>query len=290
MKKYLIWLCLPLLWPAQIAAGAWTQPQGKFWGKVTYFRQTTDEWYISSPEFVDGKVHDSSARRPYRFNGEYDSKAFFIEGFYGVTDRFDVGLQVPYFDQVFNDDTRTEPPSDSGFSDLRLFTKINILQKPAIFTIKLGTKIPTGKFKNEDGLIPVGEGQWDFDFVAQLGRSFWPLPVYGNIDVGYRVRLENEEILRDPGDEWLINAEVGGNLGKRALLMLKLEMLRGKAGTVFGFKNKSEIKRITYFAPTLLVDIGANAALEAGLRYSLNGQNFPAGHQFTFGLSKSLGG
>ncbi len=288
MSKHLLWLCL-LLCPAQLFAGAWTLPRGQIWSKITFFQQNTNEWYISSPEFTECESHNAGDRRPYRFNGEYDSKAFFIEGFYGVTDRLDVGVQVPFFDQVFDDDTRIEPPSDAGFSDMRVFAKFNIMQNPALFTIKLGAKIPTGDFKNEDGLIPVGEGQWDFDFVAQLGRSFWPLPLYGNVDVGYRVRRENEEILRDPGDEWLINAELGGNLTQQALLMLKMEMLRGKAGTVFGFKNSSEIKRITYLAPTLLYDVGRGTAVEAGLRFSLNGRNFPAGHQVTLGVSKSLG-
>ncbi|HIG18085.1 MAG TPA: hypothetical protein EYQ31_12820 [Candidatus Handelsmanbacteria bacterium] len=78
-----------------------------------------------------------------------------------------------------------------------------------LFTLKGGAKIPSGDFRNEDGLIPVGEGQWDFHLVLQAGRSLWPLPSYANIDLGYRIRLANEDILRDPGDEWLVNAEIG---------------------------------------------------------------------------------
>jgi hypothetical protein len=45
--------------------------------------------------------------------------------------------------------------------------------------------------------------------VLQAGRFLWPLPSYANIDLGYRIRLANEDILRDPGDEWLVNAEIG---------------------------------------------------------------------------------
>ena len=37
------------------------------------------------------------------------------------------------------------------------------------------------------------------------------------------------------------------------------------------------------------VDLGGNVALEVGLRYTLNGRNFPAGNQLTLGLSSSLG-
>ena len=110
--------------------------------------------------------------------------------------------------------------------------------------------MPTGDFRNEDGLIPISEGQWDYDFFVLVGRSFWPIPVYGNVDVGYRVRLENEQIFRDPGDEWLFNAEVGYNITRRLLVAANVEMLRVKAGTDFGFKNRSQIKRITYLSPT----------------------------------------
>jgi len=33
-----------------------------------------------------------------------------------------------------------------------------LINKPLLFTMKGGAKIPTAKFRNEDGLIPVGEG------------------------------------------------------------------------------------------------------------------------------------
>ena len=291
MVKRLLWLCCLLCWPTGVFAGAWTLPQGELWTKVTLFRQEAHEWYIASPEFTDGEIQKVGTRRSYRFNGKYQSKAIFIETFYGVTDRFDIGAQVPYFAQQFADDTRLKSPSESGFSDLRLFAKWRALDAPALLTLKLGAKIPTAEFRNEDGIIPVGEGQWDFDFIGQVGRSFWPLPLYANLDVGYRVRLKNDEIDRDPGDEWFFNAEVGINLTRRVLLMTKVEGLRGKAATDFGsIENRSQIKRITYLSPVLSVGLNDRAALELGVRYTLNGRNFPAGHQVTLGLSSTLGG
>ena len=39
---------------AEAGAGAWTLPQGKLWGKVTYFQQTANEWYVASLQFIDG--------------------------------------------------------------------------------------------------------------------------------------------------------------------------------------------------------------------------------------------
>ena len=146
--------------------------------------------------------------------------------------------------------------------------------------------MPTGEFRNEDGLIPVGEGQADYDFVLQLGRSFWPLPIYANADIGYRVRTANEEIDRDPGDEIMFNAEVGYNPMDRLLLALKLEGLRGEKGTDFGFiRSSSLIKRSTYFGPTVSHRAAGNTNLEIAVRNTINGRNFPAGRQLTAGLS-----
>ena len=140
--------------------------------------------------------------------------------------------------------------------------------------------MPTGEFKSEDGLIPVGEGQWDYDFVAQLGRSFWPLPLYANVDVGYRVRTKNDEIDRDPGDEWFLNAELGYNIARKLMLMGKYELLRSDPSIEFGsIVNRSQIKRIAFMMPVLLYAIDEHTAVEAALRISLNGRNYPAGQQ-----------
>lgn len=276
--------------PSPVEAGAWTLPAGRVWTKVSWFQQTTDEWYIDAPEPVlldDGTfgAHSIGTRRPYRFDGEYESKAIFLEGFIGVTDWLNLGVQVPYFDQVFNDDTRVEPPSDAGLSDVRLYAKTRLLHKPLSLTMKFGAKIPTGDFRNEDGLIPVGEGQWDFDVIVQAGRSLWPLPAYANVDVGYRVRMRNEEIDRDPGDEWLVNAEVGAQPRAWMSLALKYEMLQSQKGETFGIRTASLIKRISYLAPTVGVRIHDDTWLEVAMRTSLGGRNFPAGRQWVVGLS-----
>ena len=232
---------------------------------MTYFQQSADEWYISARQF-NGVWFDPGTRRPYNLDGSYDSKAVFIEGFYGVTDRFDIGAQIPYFDQKFQDATRDELPTDSGFSDLRVMAKYRLLERPLVLTLKSAVKFPTGDFVNEDGLIPVGEGQWDFDFGVQVGRSFWPIPAYVAVDYAYRIRRENEEILRDPGEETLINGELGYNVTPKLLLAAKLELLRGGKGTDFGIASTSSIKRIIYLAPTVSYAIHGNTVAEAAAR------------------------
>ena len=265
-------------------AGAWTLQRGQFWGKVTYFQQRTQEWYIGQ-----GRSGSPGTRARYDFAGEYASKAAFIEGFYGVSERLDLGLQIPYFDQSFINTTFTGPRTASGLSDIRIFAKFRLVEAPVLLTIKTGAKMPTGEFRNEDGLIPVGEGQWDFDLVAQLGRSWWPLPLYGNLDLGYRVRGKNGAIDRDPGDEWFLNAELGCNFTRRWMLIGKYEMLRGDPALLFG-QIEAEIKRISYLMPVLLYSFEERTVVEIALRVSLNGRNFPAGRQWVLGISKVIGG
>ena len=282
MVKYLLVGLILLGAAADVGAGAWTLQRGQFWSKLTYFQQHTEEWYVGKGRGTPG------TRAPYDFEGQYESRAVFFEGLYGVTDRLDFGLQVPYFDQSFANIAFAEPRTDTGLSDIHALAKFRLLAKPLVLAFKAGIKMPTGEFKNEDGLIPVGEGQWDFDFVGQVGRSFWPLPLYGNIDLGYRVRTRNEQIDRDPGDEWFLNAEVGYQLVRQLMLVGKCEVLRSSPAIVFG-GIEAEIKRITYLTPALLYAVGHRTTVEAAVRFSLNGRNFPAGRQFVLGLATTLG-
>ncbi len=268
---------------AEVGAGAWTLPHGQLWSKLTYFQQRTEEWYVGQ-----GRFGASGTRARYDFDGQYTSRAVFFEGLYGVTDRLDLGLQIPYFDQSFANAAFPEPRTDTGLSDIRALAKVRLLIKPLVFALKAGVKVPTGDFKNEDGLIPVGEGQWDFDFVGQAGRSFGPRLLYGNIDLGYRVRTRNEQIDRDPGDEWFLNAELGYQLGHQLMLLGKYEVLRSQPAVVFG-GIEAEIKRITYLTPTLLYAVGQRTTVEVAVRFSLNGRNFPAGRQLVLGLATTLG-
>lgn len=277
------------LFAQSVFAGAWTLPKGHLWAKVTGMTQSTQEEYTAvggagrEPDIA--RIYTPGERAPYRENGHYQSHAFFLDLFYGLTHRFDIGIQVPFFQQTFENVGFRPANTASGFSDIRIFTKFNVLQKPFIGTLKLGAKMPTGKFENQDGIIPVGEGQWDFDLITQFGRSFWPLPVYANLDLGYRLRLKNNTISRDPGEEWFLNAEVGYQPTNKLLLALKLESIHGKPSRVFNIELPKDVKRITYLSPTLSVGPYYNLHVETTLRISAGGRNFPAGHMWVGGLS-----
>ena len=75
--------CALLCLVAKAGAGAWTLPQGKLWGKVTYFQQTTNEWYVASPQFIDGQVVSTGQRAHYNFNGNTNPKCCSPKAFTG---------------------------------------------------------------------------------------------------------------------------------------------------------------------------------------------------------------
>lgn len=289
--RFLFVLSLFVLFYGEVTAGAWTLKNGELWIKTSVMAQTAREEYVAvggagrEPDVA--RLYEAGDRARYRENGHYQSRAVFVDVFYGMTDRLDLGVQVPFFDQQFENVGFRPAVGASGFSDIRVFAKWNVIQKPFVGTLTFGVKAPTGQFKSQDGLIPVGEGQWDFDFIGQIGRSFWPLPAYANLDIGYRLRLKNDAIDRDPGDEWFFHAEVGYTPRPKLLLAVKVESLRGKPATVFNLKLPSDIKRVTYIAPTLLIGPYQNLSLETSLRITAGGRNFPAGHIWVIGASWS---
>jgi hypothetical protein len=66
------------------------------------------------------------------------------------------------------------------------------------------------------------------DFFQDFSYQYQRLePVFFQLRTGLcpRGRTANEEILRDPGDEWLVNAEVGYSPMARLQLALKLDGL-----------------------------------------------------------------
>ncbi len=279
--------------PRDLHAGAWTLPAGHFWTKLAFLKQATDEEYVS----VGGQgrppdptvLYTPGDRARYRFNGMYDSRAFFFDLHYGITDRLDTGFQIPFYHQQFSDDALLvgfgEPRKAAGFGDVRAFLKFRVAEHPFVAALKVAAKAPTGRFVNEDGIIPVGEGQWDYDFTLQLGRSFWPIPAYANVELGYRLRNKNKEIDRDPGEEFVFLGEVGYSPLENLLLALKLDGIRSRPATILGIKSTSTLKRVTYLSPTVGFGPVGRASIEAALRITLGGQNFPAGRMLVIGIS-----
>ena len=288
---FLLILALTLLLPQMAAAGAWTLEQGQIWSKVTVMSQSTDQHYNA-----DGDAVAMPA------DAQYESQQVYFDIRYGVTDQIDLGLQIPYLSNNFVDkdesnDVATPPPAletESGLGDIRGFAKINLVNSADLVgTLKLGFKAPMGEYREVPEALSITGGQWDFDVVAQLGRSFWPTPIYANVDLGYRLRGEyqdsdpNPDRSYTPGAEFIINAEAGYSPMDKLLVALKYESISGAEYDALSNPGELETlsQSVSYLAPTVLVGVHPNVSLEAQARMTVSGSRYFAGPTYGVGLS-----
>jgi hypothetical protein len=258
-------VALGILAPGTTFAGAWTLEKGQVWSKITGLYQATDEHYSK-----DGDASTIPA--------DYTAREVYFDVFYGVTKRFDVGLQFAAINRKFENFTSPTHREmfgyrarESGLGDIRAFAKFNLVHEPVVGTLKLGIKTPSGEFRAAPEAMSASDGQWDVELIAQVGKSFYPVPAYANVELGYRLRETNETIHHNPDDELVYNAEAGFSPVERLNLALKLEGITG-AG-----------RRITYAIPTVLVSLPQGLGIEAALRVSLLGRADPAlGAPYTY--------
>ena len=262
--KFLLAIALCALLPHTAYAGAWTLQKGQVWSKLNLLTQSTSEHYLEN-----GDVGE--------FPATYKSNQVFFDIFYGVNDRVDIGIQIPYCGNKFVDIASAvglpeENAKESGIGDLRGYTKINLVQQAIVSTLKLGFKAPIGEYRAAPEAISVSEGQWDFDIILQIGGSLYPAPMYANIDLGFRLRQENDTGY-DPPEELIYNAEIGYSLTDKFLLALKLEGIHG------------DDRRITNVAPTFLIGLNQNLSLETSMRMAVSGRKSFAGNMWAIGIS-----
>ena len=272
----LLILTIGLVAPQAAFAGAWTLEKGQVWSKITGLYQATDEHFDKDGE-------------PSGFPADYTSREVYLDVYYGVTKRFDLGVQFAAINRKFENFTSNRHremfgyrAKESGLGDIRVFGKVNLVHEPVVGTLMLGIKAPTGDFRAAPEAMSAGNGQWDVEVVAQFGKSYWPIPIYANIDLGYRLRETNETIHHNPDDELIYNLEVGASPVEMLNIALKLEGVSG-AG-----------RRVTYAIPTAIVSLPQGLALEAAARVSVLGRADPAlgapytffaGSTFLFGIS-----
>lgn len=262
-------LCLmPATASAQWAQGA----PGKVWVKSAVFLQKTGTRF--------GTLGN---KEPWLGNGESDARALFTDIIVGLRSDLDLWLQIPFFDLRFED--TAQDLQSVGFGDIRgwLRWQFASIGGTTPLALRVGAKAPIGDSPLDAQIIPVGEGQWDLEAFAEIGHSFWPVPAYAELWLGYRARFENKKEVRDPGGEYVFLAEAGVNPTPNILLKTTIDGFRGRRWRVDRVLTGTR-RRIT-----TLQFAGAFRAgplwPEFGVRLPLAGREFPAGTQFVFGAS-----
>ena len=259
-----------LLGGVQGVAGQWVEEPGNGWIALAVYHQDTRERFGTG-----GGVEALLAE------GHAVATSSFLTTALGVGGGMDLWSQLS-FHRLRYDDAAADR-SSAGIGDLKLWLRaapLKWLGSSVPFAIRAGLKVPLGDFDDVAAdEIPLGDGQRDWEVLAELGHSFWPRSVYVAGWVGYRWREENTESMRDFGNEVFYYAQIGGQVG-RVGYKLAIDGWNGAASGADG-ANPGFERDLVQFLPTLLYDVGVGE-VEAGVRFALGGRNVTAGRSFVF--------
>ncbi len=251
----------------------WVESPGRGWLDVSIFHLDTREAFHS-----DGDVR---AFDPFT-RGHAVSTSVFATLALGLVPGVDAWVQAPFqrlrFDDLSGERLRT------GIGDTRLHLRFQpgrALGDELALAVRGGVKIPVGEFAVDAEIIPLGDGQRDWELVLELGRSFHPVPAYASAWIGHRWREANPESRRDFGDEafFLLSGGIEfGRLGTRVVV----EGWDGGVPVVEGIAVASASRSMIRLTPSLNYRLGAGRA-KAGVQIPLRGTNLPAGTALVVG-------
>ena|GEM_PF-2086514 len=212
----LIGLTLTIGTACSTGASPWTLPQ-----KGVYVRSS----------FIGTRSQASfdGASRRVRFPNNGISRIFgaSLDAAYGLRDNLMASVSVPVlFYRIQNKNTLQRGTS---LGDVRLSARYRVLTSPVTTSVGAAVKFPTAAAA-DPSRIRMGEGQYDFDFVAAVGRPWPSLPVYTSLDVGYRLRRTNSRTRVKPGDEIIYQFESGYRVSDRLFLSAAVGGFISQAG------------------------------------------------------------
>ncbi len=277
-----------LLSTANLFAGAWTLKRGQVWAKTSLlYQKTSERYYSANTPCPIGTNCSRGDRVDFPFDGESRITAIYLDLGYGLLDRLQLNLQVPFFDISFTDLANPSRPSSTDVGDVRFFAQYRFLTTPVVAALKVGAKAPTGFFNKDAEAVPVGDGQWDLELGASFGKSLWPTAASVNLDLGYRVRFAPDVEIsdRDPGDEFHFRGEAGYTLWHNLSLRAAVSGLYGDRFEQEGLVIGDSEREVLFFEPGISWTTPQGLLFEASVPFTLSGKNYPAGAVLNLGIS-----
>ena len=244
---------------------------GNGWVLATFHRVQSNELYSS----------DGTALRFFG-NGEATTTSAFLTGAIGVTWGIELWAQVPIHSLDFDDVTGTR--QRTGLGDPRVSVRIGSeLFSDDIWpiSVRAGIKFAGSEFPIDASVLPLTEGQTDYEVALESGWSFGSLPFYALGWVGYRWRTEDAASETKPGNERYAHLALGGLLGS-VRLEVALDALDGEAPARSGLLIPASARRLVQLTPTIGWSLGAGS-LELGAQIPISGRNLPTGSGVSIG-------
>ena len=252
------------------ASGQWIEEPGQGWLQISLYHHDTRDRFDPlgnvEPLFNEG--------------GRSVTTSLFMTGAFGIYRGLDAWLQWPLHRLAFNDVAATR--ESFGFGDplihLRFGSELFGLEMELPVAIRAGVKLPVGDFPVDSEIVPLTEGQRDWEVMLEVGHSFYPLPLYAMAWAGYRWRETNHQIDRKPGNERFGYFAIGGD-HPRWNWKLSVEALFGERWvSLTGIRIPLALSERELIQLTPVIGWKAGpGAVQIGGRIPVAGQNFPAG-------------
>ncbi len=250
------------------ARAQWTEAARSGWVQIAAYSHRTSDRF------------DELGNKTGLFNegGRSATTSLILTGVVGLHKGIDIWAEAPVHRLVFND--VVERRRSSGLGDPRFHIRIGhtltgLDLGPWAVAVRAGVKLKLGEFPIDSEIIPLTEGQRDTELILEVGRSFWPRPLYAMAWLGYRWRSENRAVRRHPGDERFFLAAVGGSFSSWTW-KVTLEAMDGDPSELFGIAVRSSRREFLHVLPSVGRRLGSGA-VEGGVRLPVAGRNLPAG-------------
>jgi len=257
-----------------------TLPAGGGWVQVAAYGQQASQFFDPSGD-----------RQPFLADSKFNTRSLFFTGAIGVLTGLELWAQVP----VHNLDVEGAGggSKSSGVGDIRVAARVGpeLVGLDIPLSLRLGAKIPGSDFPVDATVLPLTEGQRDWEMSLESGGRLADGKTYVMGWVGYRWREENKEADREPGDEVFASLSVGGSLGPLSW-GLTGDALWGRVPRALGFELPGDKRRLIQILPTIGMEFGPGT-LEATGQLPVWGQNLPIGlgvsigYRMTWGLDPS---
>ncbi len=226
-------------------------------------------------------------------NGRAVTTAAFLTTAVGLAQGVDAWAQVPLQRLRFSDAAGTDEAA--GLGDARLYLRAQPLRflpgahrvREVPVAVRGGVKIPVGEFDVGPDLLPLGDGQRDWELLLEVGHSFHPRPLYVMAWGGYRWREALEEGRTELGNERFFLGALGGELG-RAGFKVTVDGWTGDTPLLNAVRARGGEREMLRVTPSFLLSLGPGQA-ELGVRRPLSGRNLPAGSDLFLGYFARFG-
>lgn len=253
-----------------------TLPGGAGWAQLSLFQQRSREFFGPGGE-----------RRNFLADSEFLTRSVFLTAAVGIIDGLELWAQAPLHRLTV--ESAGGGARSTGLGDIRLATRLGpeLFRWPLPLAVRVGVKFPGSDFPVDATVLPLTEGQWDGELSLESGHSLEGFPLYVVGWAGYRLRGENREAARKPGDEAFAHLAVGGMV-RFVLWELGTDWLWGTAPEAQGLELPAEKRRLIQLVPTLGVTV-AGGRFELTSQIPVTGRNLPAGVGLSLGYRVAWG-